>query len=63
MAVPLLAQARPVAMAGERLLPVLAPLEPLFPAGGLRRGSVVTVGGSSSTSFMPAKTTTKTKRR
>ena len=35
-------------MAGERLLPVLTPLEPLFPAGGLRRGSVVTVAGSTS---------------
>lgn len=33
-------------MAGERLLPVLPPLEPLFPARGLRRGSVVSVGGS-----------------
>jgi hypothetical protein len=38
----------PVAMAGERLLPVLSPLEPLFPARGLRRGSVVTVAGSTS---------------
>ena len=35
-------------MAGERLLPVLALLEPLFPAGGLRRGSVVSVVGSTS---------------
>jgi len=42
------ARALPVAMAGERLLPVLAVLEPLFPAGGLRRGSVVTVAGSTS---------------
>jgi hypothetical protein len=39
---------RPVALAGERVLPVLGPLEPLFPARGLRRGSVVTVGGSTS---------------
>lgn len=39
---------QPVALAGERLLPVLGPLEPLFPAGGLRRGSVVSVGGSTS---------------
>ena len=39
---------RPVALAGERALPVLGPLEPLFPARGLRRGSVVTVGGSTS---------------
>ncbi len=35
-------------LAGERLLPVLAPLEALFPAGGLKRGSVVTVTGSTS---------------
>ena len=40
--------AQPVVMAGERLLPVLPPLEPLFPAGGLRRGSVVSVTGSTS---------------
>ncbi len=38
-------RAQPVTMAGERLLPVLPPLEPLLPGGGLRRGSVVTVGG------------------
>jgi hypothetical protein len=43
-----LVQAQPVALAGERLLPVLGPLEPLFPAPGLRRGSVVSVGGSTS---------------
>jgi hypothetical protein len=47
-AVASLLAAQPVAMAGERLVPVLAPLAPLFPAGGLRRGSVVTVGGSTS---------------
>jgi hypothetical protein len=41
-------QARPVVLAGERLLPVLAPLSPLFPDGGLRRGSVVSVAGSTS---------------
>ena len=35
-------------MAGERLLPVLPTLEPLFPARGLRRGSVVSVVGSTS---------------
>ena len=40
--------ARPVALAGERVLPVLGPLEPLFPARGLRRGSVVTVEGATS---------------
>jgi hypothetical protein len=44
----LVERAQPVAMAGERLLPVLPPLAPLLPAGGLRRGSVVTVRGSTS---------------
>jgi len=38
----------PVALAGERLLPVLPALEPLLPAAGLRRGSVVAVAGSTS---------------
>lgn len=38
--------ARPVALAGEQLLPVLAPLQPLFPHGGLRRGSTVTLGAA-----------------
>jgi hypothetical protein len=42
------ALAQPVAMAGERVLPVLGPLQPLFPAGALRRGSVVSVTGSTS---------------
>jgi hypothetical protein len=37
-----------VALAGERLLPVLPALTPLLPAGGLRRGSVVAVSGSTS---------------
>ena len=37
-----------VVLAGERLLPVLPALERLFPAGGLRRGSVVSVAGSTS---------------
>jgi hypothetical protein len=41
-------KARPVAMAGERLLPVLAPLAPLLPDGALRRGSVVSTTGSTS---------------
>jgi hypothetical protein len=44
----LVERAQPVAMAGERLLPVLPALTPLLPAGGLRRGSIVTVGGSTS---------------
>ncbi|MDQ4071247.1 MAG: hypothetical protein M3203_17525, partial [Actinomycetota bacterium] len=38
----------PLALAGDRVLPVLPPLEPLFPGRGLRRGSVVTVTGSTS---------------
>jgi hypothetical protein len=42
------AQLQPVALAGERLLPVLGPLEPLFPTRGLKRGSVVSVAGSTS---------------
>lgn len=39
---------QPVALAGERLLPVLPALESLLPSGGLRRGSVVAVAGSTS---------------
>jgi len=41
-------RARPVALAGDRLLPVLPALRPLLPDGGLRRGSVVAVVGSTS---------------
>ena len=37
---------RPVAMAGERTLPVLDALRPLLPGGGLRRGATVGVTGS-----------------
>jgi hypothetical protein len=40
--------ARPVVLASERVLPVLAPLAPLLPDGGLRRGSVLSVSGSTS---------------
>src|SRR5262245_20127568 len=40
-------KARPVALANERLLPVLDPLAPLLPGGGLRRGSVVSVASGS----------------
>jgi hypothetical protein len=44
--------ASPATVLGERgaesLLPVLDPLGPLFPAGGLRRGSTVSVEGSAS---------------
>ncbi|CAN5763741.1 hypothetical protein BH24ACT2_BH24ACT2_04510 [soil metagenome] len=43
---------RPVTLAGEQLLAVTAPLAPLFPEGGLRRGSTVTVeGGPGATSL------------
>lgn len=35
-------------LAGDRLLPVLPALRPLLPEGGLRRGSVVAVAGSTS---------------
>ena len=38
-------RARPVALAGERLLPVLRALEELLPDRGLRRGSTIAVGG------------------
>ena len=38
---------RPVALAGDERLPVAAPLEPVV-GGGLRRGSTVTVHGSTS---------------
>jgi len=41
------ARARPVALARERVLPVLPPLETLLP-GGLRRGTTVGVSGSTS---------------
>ena len=39
---------RPVALAGDRLLPVLPALGRLLPGGGLRRGSTVAVAGSTS---------------
>src|SRR4051795_3391289 len=38
---------RPVALAEEERLPVLGPLAGLFPGGGLRRGTTVSVGGGS----------------
>jgi hypothetical protein len=44
----LVERAAPVSLAAEQRLPVLAAFEPLFPARGLRRGSVVAVEGSSS---------------
>lgn len=39
-------RARPVTLAEEQILPVLAPLAPLLPDGGLRRGSTVIVRSS-----------------
>jgi hypothetical protein len=39
---------QPVALAGERLLPVHPALSGLLPGGGLRRGSTVAVAGSTS---------------
>ncbi len=42
-------QVRPLALARERTMPVLPVLADLFPEGGLRRGSVVTIHGSGAT--------------
>lgn len=39
-------RARPVALAGERTLPVLDALAPLLPEGGLRRGTTATATGA-----------------
>src|ERR1019366_8519460 len=41
----LVARARPVSTAAVRLLPLSAPLAPLFPDGALRRGSTTVVTG------------------
>src|SRR5580693_1815281 len=40
----LAALARPTSSSRDQLLPLLPALVPLFPRGGLQRGSVVTVG-------------------
>lgn len=45
-------RARPVALAREQRLPVLDPLAPLLPEGGLRRGAVVGVEGAGATSLL-----------
>jgi len=37
---------QPTTLAADQLLPVLPPLAPLMPHGGLRRGTVVTISGS-----------------
>lgn len=42
---------RPVSMAHEHVLPVVAPLAPLLPDGALSRGSTVSVSGSGATSL------------
>jgi hypothetical protein len=42
-------RARPAVTAGDRLLPVPGGLGEAFPGGGLRRGSVITVGGAAGT--------------
>ena len=45
-------RARPVTLAREQRLPVLDPLAPLLPEGGLRRGAVVGVEGIGATSLL-----------
>jgi hypothetical protein len=47
-------RARPVTLAREQRLPVLDPLTPLLPEGGLRRGAVVGVEGIGATSLLYA---------
>ena len=47
-------RARPLALAAERVLPVPPPFVPILPGGGLRRGSVVGLAGSGSTSLTMA---------
>ncbi|MEZ5245215.1 MAG: hypothetical protein R2707_08980 [Acidimicrobiales bacterium] len=44
-------QVAPLALARERTLPLLPALTSLFPEGGLRRGSIVAVGGVGATSL------------
>jgi hypothetical protein len=43
---------RPVALAGERVVPVVPALAELLPLGGLRRGSTVCVGGGPASSSL-----------
>jgi len=45
-------RARPVTLAGRRMLPVPEPLAELFPGGGMRRGSMVTVDSISGTTSL-----------
>lgn len=44
----------PLTLAGERRLPVLASLEPLFPGGGLQRGCTLAVTGVGATALVQA---------
>jgi hypothetical protein len=44
----------PVTLAGDKTLPVVGPLQPLLPDGGLRRGSTVSVSGSVSLALLLA---------
>jgi Mrp family chromosome partitioning ATPase len=44
-------RARPVTLAREHVLPVLDALEPVLPDAGLRRGTVVAMGGAAATSL------------
>ena len=44
-------RARPVALAREHVLPVVDALSPVLPDAGLRRGTVLAVGGSAATSL------------
>ncbi len=47
--VSLAARARPVSSSRDQLLPLLAPLAPLLPGGGLQRGTVITVDAGART--------------
>jgi hypothetical protein len=44
-------RARPVALAREHVLPVLAVLAPVLPDGALRRGTTLTVGGAAASTL------------
>jgi hypothetical protein len=44
-------RARPVALAGERLVPVLPVLQPLLPHGALQRGTTLAVSGNAACSL------------
>lgn len=48
----LAADARPIALARERVVPVAPSLASLFPEGGLRRGSIVAASGSTASTSL-----------